>query len=482
MALKNLRPYFLAHSIMVYMDQPLKKPFTTLEASGRMLKWALEMRGFNITFEPRKAIKGQAFADFIAEMTRPDLQLVGGRVWKVFVDGSATATRCGASFICQSLEGDKFEYALRFQFQASKNEAEYETLLAGLRMCKAAEATKVDVSSDSLLLVGQVNGDFEAREPAVMKYLKIVKKEAKGLDHFTVQQVRRSSNHQADALSKLASLASCETPRSVFWEVKERRSIDAKPVHIIDRISTWMDGIISYRKDSLLPADPKKSWLVKKRAAWFEMKQGELFKKGFVKPYLKCITPEKGHDVLDDLHQGKCNSHIGGRALAEKAARLGYYWPSLKSDAMKMVKKCDKCQRFETLIHRPANILSAISSPLPFAKWGINILRPYTPASGQRRYVFVAVDYFTKWVEAEAVRGIKWTDVSAFIWKNIITRFGVLKSMVFDNGPQFETPQLKGWLEDQGIAHCFASVGRPQANGQVEAYNKLISNGIKRKL
>ncbi|XP_021743227.1 uncharacterized protein LOC110709323 [Chenopodium quinoa] len=54
--------------------------------------------------------------------------------------------------------------------------------------------------------------------------------------------------------------------------------------------------------------------------------------------------------------------------------------------------------------------------------------------------------------------------------------------MVFDNGPQFETPQLKEWLEDQGIAHCFASVGRPQANGQVEAYYKLNSNGIKRKL
>ncbi|XP_021721954.1 uncharacterized protein LOC110689472 [Chenopodium quinoa] len=54
--------------------------------------------------------------------------------------------------------------------------------------------------------------------------------------------------------------------------------------------------------------------------------------------------------------------------------------------------------------------------------------------------------------------------------------------MVFDNGPQFKTPQLKEWLEDQGITHCFASVGRPQANGQVEAYNKLISNGIKRKL
>ncbi|XP_021760184.1 uncharacterized protein LOC110725012 [Chenopodium quinoa] len=388
MASKKLRSYFLAYSIVVYTDQPLKKPFTTLEANGRMLKWALIMSGFDITFEPRKAIKGQSFTDFLAEMTRPNLQPARDQTWKVFFDGSATATGCGAGVIFQSPEGNKFEYALRFQYQASNNEVEYEALLAGLIMCKVAEAKKVDVSSESLLVVGQVNGDFEAREPAMMKYLKIVKEEAKGLDHFTLQQAPRSSNHQADSLSKLASSASCDTPRLVLWEVKERRSIDAEPIQIIDKSSTWMDEIISYLRDGLLSADPKERWLMKKRAAWFEMKQGELLKKAFVKLYMNFVTPEKGHDVLNDLHQGQCGSHIGGRALAEKVAHLGYYWPILKSDAMKMVKKCDKCQIFATLIHRPAS----------------------------------------------------------------------------------------------GIAHCFASVGRPQDNGQVEAHNKLISNGIKRKL
>ncbi|XP_021766238.1 uncharacterized protein LOC110730723 [Chenopodium quinoa] len=311
MASKKLRPYFLALSIVFYTDQPLKKPFTTLEASGRMLKWALEMRGLDITFEPRKAIKGQAFADFLAEMTRPEIK----------------SGKCSWMAVRQPLVVVQVLYAshMRFQFQASNNEAEYEALLAGLRMCKAARATKIDVCSDSLLVVGQVNGDFEAREPAMVKYLKIVKEEAEILDHFTLQQIPRSSNHQADALSKLASSASCDTPRSVFWEVKEKRSINVEPVYAIDRSSTWMDGIISYLKDGLLPADPKESWLMKKRAAWFEVKQGELFKKAFVKPYLKCITPERGYDVLDDIHQGQCGSHIGGRALAEKAARLGYY-------------------------------------------------------------------------------------------------------------------------------------------------------------
>ena len=105
--------------------------------------------------------------------------------------------------------------------------------------------------------------------------------------------------------------------------------------------------------------------------------------------------------------------------------------------------------------------LTGIHSPVPFAKWDMDILGPYTPASGGRRYIFVAVDYFTKWVEAEAVKGIKTKDVISFIWKSIITRFGVPMSMVFDNGPQFETSVLKNWLGDQGISHCFASVGRP---------------------
>ena len=89
----------------------------------------------------------------------------------------------------------------------------------------------------------------------------------------------------------------------------------------------------------------------------------------------------------------------------------------------------------------------------------MDILGPYTPATGGRRYILVAVDYFTNWVEAEAVKNIKTKDVISFIWKNIITRFGVPMSMVFDNGPQFETPVLKNWLGDQGISHCFASVG-----------------------
>lgn len=80
------------------------------------------------------------------------------------------------------------------------------------------------------------------------------------------------------------------------------------------------------------------------------------------------------------------------------------------------------------------------------------------------------------------LKGITTKDVKSFIWKNLITRFGVPQSIVFDNDPQFETPILRTWLSDQGIRSNFASVDRPQANGQVELFNKLICTGIKKKL
>ncbi|XP_056690068.1 uncharacterized protein [Spinacia oleracea] len=416
MARKKLRRYFLAHKLVLYTDQPLKQPLTKLDAAGRMLKWAIELNAFDISYEPRKAIKGQAFADFIAEMTRPTFEKNVATRWTVYVDGSSTQNGCGAGIICQSPEGDKYEYAMRFNFQTSNNEAEYEALLAGIKMCKAAGAQEILAFSDSQLIVSQVNGDYEARDPNMIKYMQAVHQEIEHLKSFEAKQIPRTENKQADALLKLASSASCDTPRHKFWEMKDKRSIEqelcAPMVAILDRSSTWMDPIIAYKVD--------------------------------------------GKEILDDLHQGLCSSHIGGRALAEKALRTGYYWPTLREDALAMVQKSDKCQRFAHLIHRPTHPLTPIMSPIPFAMWGMDLLGPYTAAPGSRRYVIVAVDYFTKWVEAEALKNIKTSD--------------------------FETPKLKEWLADHGIHSCLASVGRPQANGQVEAFNKIISEGIKKKL
>ena len=77
---------------------------------------------------------------------------------------------------------------------------------------------------------------------------------------------------------------------------------------------------------------------------------------------------KNGKEVLEDIHEGFCGSHIGGRALAEKALRTGYYWPTLRQDAMDYVRKCKKCQFYANLHQKPANELNTVLTPLPFAK------------------------------------------------------------------------------------------------------------------
>ena len=78
--------------------------------------------------------------------------------------------------------------------------------------------------------------------------------------------------------------------------------------------------------------------------------------------------------------------------------------------------------------------LESHCSPWPFAQWGLDIIGPFPRAIGNRRFVLVAVDYFTKWAEAEALANIRDVDVKKFVWKNIVTRFGVSNSLISDNG------------------------------------------------
>ena len=78
--------------------------------------------------------------------------------------------------------------------------------------------------------------------------------------------------------------------------------------------------------------------------------------------------------------------------------------------------------------------LNPLSSPWPFAQWGLDILGPFPNATGNRKFLLVGTDYFTKWVEAEALANIRDVDVKKFLWKNIVTRFGTPHTLVLDNG------------------------------------------------
>jgi hypothetical protein len=154
----------------------------------------------------------------------------------------------------------------------------------------------------------------------------------------------------------------------------------------------------------------------------------------------------------------------------------------MQADALKYVRECDKCQRFAPMIHQPVRELNPLSSPWPFAQWGLDIVGPLPRAPGNKKFLITATDYFTKWIEAEPLSNIRDVDAKRFFWKNVITRFGIPWAAISDNGTQFESRLFKGFCSDLGIKNFFSSPGYPQSNGQAEASNKIILNGIKKKL
>ncbi|RDY14430.1 Gypsy retrotransposon integrase-like protein 1, partial [Mucuna pruriens] len=210
------------------------------------------------------------------------------------------------------------------------------------------------------------------------------------------------------------------------------------------------------------------------------LEKQELYRRGFSFPFLRCVDEEEFEYVIREVHEGICGTHIGGQALVSKIARVGYYLPTLKHDCMKYVKKYDKYQRFAEVYKSPSEHSHSITSPWPFHKWGVDILGPFSTASGQIKYLIVVVDYFTKWVEVEPVATIMVDRIKCFYWKKIFCRFGLPTEIVSNNGTQFASRSIVHFCAQLKIKQLFTSMEHPQSNGKVEAANKVILKGLQK--
>ncbi|GFY86953.1 hypothetical protein Acr_05g0005920 [Actinidia rufa] len=236
-AARKLRHYFQAHSIIVLTDQPLKQILQRPDTSGRLLKWSIELSEFYIEYKPRTAIKAQALSDFIVESTHEDSPQPETNPfevgipkeptseqnlahWILYVDGSSNQHGCGAGLVLRAPSGEQMEYAIRMGFQATNNEAEYEALLAELRVATELGAQSLEVFSDSQLVVNQVQGDYLAKDSRMIAYLGEVKTLSAKIKEFKINQIPREDNKTADALTNLAS---------TFEFISDRTTLEMSP-------------------------------------------------------------------------------------------------------------------------------------------------------------------------------------------------------------------------------------------------------------
>ncbi|KAK8933512.1 hypothetical protein KSP39_PZI015592 [Platanthera zijinensis] len=473
-----------AKSFLIQRPAILQKP----EASSRLVKWAVELGEFDIHFLPRSVIKSQVLANFIVENTLPAEAEVApaevGQAWTLYVDGASGVEGAGAGLLLISPELVAMEYGLRLKFPATNNAAEYEALIAGLKLVVSCQVKQLTVYSDSQLVVSQVEGEFEAKNEQLAQYLQLVKSLLIQIPQFQILHIPREQNNKADALSKLATSSTrYQTRRRQIEEIAFPSIHGPWEVTEINKAEeSWTTPLIAYLKDQQLPEDHKEARRLRMRAATFTLIDGELYKRSYTEPYLKCLSNEDAEYTLREVHEGICGEHLGGKALAKKILRQGFYWPTMKKEATEFVQKCRSCQVHASVPRQPSVALTSLQGAWPFAQWGIDLLGPLPLASGQRKFIIMAIDYFTKWVEAEPLAKITEENAKQFAWKNIVCRFGIPAIIITDNGTQFTGKSFTKLCEELKIELRHTAVSHPQANGQIEVTNRTIPKGLKTRL
>ncbi|KAI5352677.1 hypothetical protein L3X38_005568 [Prunus dulcis] len=158
---------------------------------------------------------------------------------------------------------------------------------------------------------------------------------------------------------------------------------------------------------------------------------------------------------------GVYSNHSDSRSLAQKAFRQGYFWPTIHRDTIALVKRCEKCQRFSNIPHVSAEPLTPIVSPWPFAQLGLDLTSLMSQGKRQVKYAVVAIDYFTKWVEAEALATITVARIEDFVRTHICCRFGIPYAIITDNGKQFDLDPFQQFCNSPKINLFFASPAHP---------------------
>ncbi|GKC68070.1 reverse transcriptase domain-containing protein, partial [Tanacetum coccineum] len=409
-ASKRLKRYFQAYTIVVITDQPIKQMLSNPEVAGRLLKWRFELEEHDIHYRPRTSVKGQILADFIVERPEDDPldtpmeekeELLDP--WVLFTDGSSCIDGSGAGLKIMKLEGMEFTYALGFRFNATNNEAEYEALIASLWITEQIGVKNLQANVDSRLRFKE----------------------------FSIKQVPRGENKKAGALSKMTSTSFAHLNKQVLVEELKEKLIDEKEVLAVveEEGRTWITPIYEYLTEEILPEEKRKARAVHRKAANY---------------------------ILKEIHDGSCSMHSGPRSVVAKALRSGYYWPTMHTNARNLIRECSSCQVHRPVPRNPQQNLTPITSPWPFYKWGIDIAGPFPDGPGKVKFLIVAIDYFTKWIEAKPVATI--------------------------TGAQFRDNPFKDWCKKLCICQCFASVKHPQANGLVERANRSLCEGIKARL
>ncbi|KAG8490080.1 hypothetical protein CXB51_015364 [Gossypium anomalum] len=486
---RRLRQYMLYHTTwLISKLDPLKYMMESTALSGRMARWQILLSEFDIVYVNQKAIKGSAIADFLAsralkdyeplnfDFPNEDLMYVATTEestsenfsWKLNFDGASNAVGNGIGAVLISPSGDHYPFTCRLDFDCTNNMAEYEVCIIGIRAAIDRKIKVLEVYGDSALVIYQLKGEWETRDPKLISYRKLVLELIEQFDDVTFFYLPRDENQMADALATLASMirinkqddmkpiqmSICDAP-AYCCNIDEEEGRDSHP---------WYHDILRYVKNREYPdqATENDKRMLRRLANDYILDGEILYKRRKDQILLRCVDAVEAKKILEEVHEGVCGTHANGFTMARQIMRFGYYWSTMEGDCISYSKKCHKCQIYGDKIHVPPSSLHVMTSPWPFSMWGMDAIGPISPkASNGHRFIFVVIDYFTKWVEAASY---------ANVTKSAVSR----ERIISDNALNLNNSVIVEVCRQFRIKHHNSSPYRPKMNGAVEAANKNI--------
>nr|XP_027067607.1 uncharacterized protein LOC113693243 [Coffea arabica] len=450
-AAQKLRHYLLGYTTyLIFRSDPLKYLLEKSMPTGRMAKWQMILSEFDIVFTTQKAVKGQVIADHLAENPRDDdyqplhtyfpdeeILFVGAVKnmseqhpgWRLFFDGK------------------HYPATAKLQFPCTNNMAEYEACIFGLKMALDMEIKDLIAFSDSDLLVHQTLKQWVTRDSKIMLYHCNLLSLASKFRNLELRHIPRTRNAFADALATLSSMI--QHPDELVIEPIQIQ-LQNRPAHclVTERVTggrSWYKDIKEFMKTGSYPPDTDsvaKNFL-RRMSSRFFLNGEVLYKKTSDLGFLRCINEEEADYMIKEVHSGVCGPHMNGHLLAKKIMRTG------------------------------------MTAPWPCSIWGMDVIGTIDPpASNGHRFILVAIEYFTKWVEAASYKHVTKKVVSDFLRNNIICRFGVPETLITDNVKNLNNDMVDGLCEQFKIRHRNSAIYRPQMNGAVEAANKNLKKSL----
>ncbi|GJR33652.1 reverse transcriptase domain-containing protein [Tanacetum coccineum] len=184
----------------------------------------------------------------------------------------------------------------------------------------------------------------------------------------------------------------------------------------------------------------------------------------------RCMHDKEALDILEACHNEPTGGHHGANLTAKKVFDAGFFWPTIYKDAHELVKNCDSCQRQGKISQRDEMPQNSIQVCEIFDVWGIDFMGPF-PSSRGKKYILVAVDYLSKWVEAKALPTNDARVVCKFL-KSFFARFGAPRAIISDRGTHFCNDQFAKVMLKYGVTHRLSTAYHPQTSGQVEVSNR----------